>query len=320
MSAKQIQGFLEEAGVGKIKPSGENLIGTCPFHDDTHRSFSMNVETGQWLCFSESCGEQGGLVAFLVKGCGWSFDKAKELAGEWWQHAEGIGTEDGWDVDFPSWAERRRLPEERQQALDERLLGLYDFCPRYMTEERGFRREVLRRWEVGYDFETERVTFAVRDATGDLIGFSKRTTKKGEDPKYLHLGFKRSRVLYGEVFVPGTAEVWVTEGQVDCMALYQMGVTCPTSTLSAKVGRWQIRALSKYPRVVLAYDHDADGMVATLKVGDALMEMGHREVYVARTYPDGVKDPGDLLKKGDEAKRKFIGTLESYDLVRLDWP
>jgi putative DNA primase/helicase len=318
MSLEQIQAYMEAAGVGKIKPSGDNLIGTCPFHEDTHRSFSVNVHTGQFCCFAGSCGEQGGLFAFLVKGCGYTAKKAQGIAEEYADSFEGKGTEAGWQTEFPAWADRRRSAET-QEVIQEKLLGLYDFCPKYMRENRGFLKETLRRWEVGYDFETERVTFPVRDEDGHFIGLSKRTTKN-EDPKYLHLGFKRSRVLYGEFFVPQAARrVWVAEGQIDALALWQMGVNYPVSTMSAKVGKRQIERLRRYAKVVLAYDADLDGRVATKKIGDALIEAGHREVYVARSYPEGVKDPGDLLQSEPEEVRRFIAALEPYDHVRLDW-
>lgn len=318
VSIEQVQRFMEMAGAGKIKPSGDNLIGTCPFHNDTHRSFSMNVYTGQFCCFSESCGMQGGLLAFLIKGCGFSFEKAKDYADEWstW---EGKGTEAGWETEFPSWEQRRRGGES-QEPIPERLLGLYDFCPKYMTKKRGFFREVLQRWEIGYDFELDRVTFAVRDEHGNLIGFSKRATRSGVDPKYLHLGFKRSQVLYGEFFVPQTSrEVWVTEGQIDALALWQMGIPYPVSTMSAKVGQRQINRLARYSRVVLAFDDDEDGRSAARKVGDHLLENGHRHVYVARQF-GRFKDPGEILEKGTVRRiYRFTAAREPYDLVRLDW-
>ena len=31
--------------------------GHCPFHDDKHPSFSVNIETGAWWCFA--CAEGG---------------------------------------------------------------------------------------------------------------------------------------------------------------------------------------------------------------------------------------------------------------------
>jgi len=40
----------------KINSSGNQATGLCPFHEDNKRSFSVNLETGQWKCFA-GCGE-----------------------------------------------------------------------------------------------------------------------------------------------------------------------------------------------------------------------------------------------------------------------
>lgn len=47
------------------KPSGGNLVGRCPFHDDQKNSFSVNLKTGQWHCFSEDRG--GNFVSFWAE-------------------------------------------------------------------------------------------------------------------------------------------------------------------------------------------------------------------------------------------------------------
>lgn len=308
-------GFMELAGCRNIKWSGDNRISCCPFHPDTRRSFSMNGKTGQWTCFSESCGVKGGLKKFLIDGCGYTREAAEKVAGEWGDW-EGKGDENGW----PKWAEWDSRQEEviDQEKVEEKWLGLYDFCPRYMRE-RGFRKDTLRRWEIGYDSEADRVTFPVRDERGALLGFSKRTTDAGVEPKYLHLGFKRSRVLYGEFFAPPDATIWVSEGQVDALALWQMGVKYPTSTMSARVGPRQIERLSAYPSVVLAFDDDADGRSASRRVGDKLVEAGHRHVYIARSF-GGHKDPGEVLERGTAEEANLLKTqLEPYEVVRLGW-
>ena len=46
------------AAVAKYKITGDNLIGLCPFHDDRNNSFSVDLKTGKWHCFSE---DEGGI-------------------------------------------------------------------------------------------------------------------------------------------------------------------------------------------------------------------------------------------------------------------
>ena len=40
--------------IKKCKISGNRLIGLCPFHNDSNPSFSVDLTTGQWICFTEN--------------------------------------------------------------------------------------------------------------------------------------------------------------------------------------------------------------------------------------------------------------------------
>ncbi|MDE6260366.1 MAG: DUF927 domain-containing protein [Oscillospiraceae bacterium] len=44
--------------------SGDKLRGRCPFHDDQNNSFSVDLKTGQWTCFTE--GESGNFLKFYM--------------------------------------------------------------------------------------------------------------------------------------------------------------------------------------------------------------------------------------------------------------
>jgi DNA primase len=327
VSTEAVESWLTEAGCTNIKPSGENLISTCPFHENrTGRSFSMNVHTGQWICFTEYCAEQGGLLSFLIKACGWTYKKALRVAIRYGALQELEKDYDETEDYLPDYADRRKraTKELNGKIFPERYLALYDFCPEAMTK-RGFSKSILREWEVGFDFETNRITFPVRNAAGALVGFTKRSTIPGDEPKYLHLNFKKSRFLYGEHRTrPAAArvvDVWVAEGQPDAIALAGMdpGVNA-LSTMGSKVSKTQIELARKYPYVVLAFDHDSSGKKATQTMGDGLLEVGHRGVFVAtgwpeREPPDGEKwDPGLVLQYGTpEEKKRFISEKLPYD-------
>ena len=70
--------------------------GHCPFHDDKHPSFSVNIETGAWYCFA--CAEGGSVHQLAVKmglkpeGTFQPFKKrSKPKAIQPWQRARRIG-------------------------------------------------------------------------------------------------------------------------------------------------------------------------------------------------------------------------------------
>lgn len=51
--------------IKKPKLSGNNLIGLCPFHNDTNSSFSVDLATGKYDCFA--CGASGNYIGFVAR-------------------------------------------------------------------------------------------------------------------------------------------------------------------------------------------------------------------------------------------------------------
>jgi hypothetical protein len=54
-----IRGFVQ------LKEMGNIAVGNCPFHDDEHPSFSVNIEENYWHCFA-GCGG-GSIIDFWMK-------------------------------------------------------------------------------------------------------------------------------------------------------------------------------------------------------------------------------------------------------------
>ena len=49
----------------KLTQNGRRAVGLCPFHSEKKPSFSMNLETGLYLC--HSCGAKGNAYHFAKK-------------------------------------------------------------------------------------------------------------------------------------------------------------------------------------------------------------------------------------------------------------
>lgn len=49
----------------RLKRSGRNYMGLCPFHNDKTPSFSVSQDKQIYKCFS--CGEAGSVITFLMK-------------------------------------------------------------------------------------------------------------------------------------------------------------------------------------------------------------------------------------------------------------
>jgi DNA primase len=321
--SEQVMKWLGEAGGTRIRVSGDDAVSTCPFHRDQKPSFAISLVTGLYTCYSASCGARGNLAQFLMNGLGWAPRKAIETAGELVTGERATMSEN-----LVSWESRRSMKAGKatESALLEAVALSYMCVPYYMTG-RGFTEATLLKWEIGFDPKGLRVTIPVRDADGACVGISKRAVLKSQTPPYLHDGFSKGKYLYGAhhpTAVPskGMQEVWVSEGQLDAMALNQIAPHLKAvSTMGSLVTPEQIGLLGAYSRVIIAFDNhriDEAGRKATSLVGEALIRtMDPGSVYVADAYPEGVKDAGDLLFFGSTEHRKFLDQITPYEEWRL---
>lgn len=76
------QRSIAELYSGKLRRSGKNLFGLCPFHSERHGSFCININSNRWHCFG-ACGTGGDSINYIMKFHGLDFIEAvKFLTGE----------------------------------------------------------------------------------------------------------------------------------------------------------------------------------------------------------------------------------------------
>ncbi len=142
-----------------LKKRGQNMWGCCPFHNEKTPSFSVSPGKGIYKCFG--CGKAGNAVNFVMEVDKKSYPEAlRYLASKY-----NIAIE-----------ERQASPEELQaQNEKESLRILNKFASTYFQSnlwesdegksiglsyfrERGFRDDIIKKFELGYSFE-ERKSF-----------------------------------------------------------------------------------------------------------------------------------------------------------------
>ena len=64
----------------RLKRSGRNYMGLCPFHNDKSPSFSVSQDKQIYKCFS--CGEAGNVITFVMKQKNLNFVEALKLLAE----------------------------------------------------------------------------------------------------------------------------------------------------------------------------------------------------------------------------------------------
>ncbi len=208
----------------RLKRRGTNYIANCPFHNEKTPSFNVSPAKGIYKCFG--CGKAGDVVTFVQEHEKLTYPEAIRWLADYYK----IGLE-----------ESERSPEQQvQQQVSESLRILNEFAAAYFydtmfnTEEgqvvglgyfkqRGFRKEIIDRFRLGYnpergdqfykdaiakgynadmlekaglaknrngmyhDVYRGRVIFPIQSMTGRILGFGARILKTTEKaPKYIN--------------------------------------------------------------------------------------------------------------------------------------
>jgi len=241
-------------------PNGSGWVqGLCPFHHDTNPSFGFNVRTGKWHCFACGAGS-GDVFDYLQHATGKPF---KELLLE-------LGGRLGIPGPSERAAKRPKLQIDKKRILEwAENLQRNQKALQWLAENRGITAETARRYEIGLDPKTGRITIPVRDQTGScwnvrmysaagdtakMINYSDGTHSYGSPPR-----------LYGLdelVEAPPGSEIVLCEGEWDCLLLRQTGFLAVTGTHGAETFQREWLAYFKGRDVVVLYDCDEAGIQA----------------------------------------------------------
>lgn len=208
----------------RLKKRGASYIANCPFHHEKTPSFHVSPAKGIYKCFG--CGKGGNTVTFIQEHEKLTYPEAIRWLADYYK----IQLE-----------ETERTPEQQQQQLaEESLRILNEYAANYFHEtllhtdegqaiglsyfkERGFRKEIIERFRLGYNPEgydsflkaatakghsTEllekagliknrngifhdvyrgRVIFPIQSMTGRVLGFGARILKSNDRaPKYIN--------------------------------------------------------------------------------------------------------------------------------------
>lgn len=341
---------LKNAGGGQKK-------GLCPFHDEKSPSFHVTPSKGFFHCFG--CQTGGDVIAFIMKIEHLTFmetiERLAERIGYQLTYEQSSGTR-------APVGQRTRLVAANAAAAQfyqEQLELPIAAHGREFLQKRGFDRSAAQLFGVGFapdewdaltkhlvakgftqeeialaglskdgqrgpiDRFRNRLTWPIRDVSGDVVGFGARKLASDESdqgPKYLNTPetpiYKKSQVLYGldlaKKEIAKKRQAVIVEGYTDVMAAHLAGITTAVATCGTAFGDDHIRILRRLlmdddafrGEVIFTFDGDAAGQKAALRA------FGDDQKFVAQTFvavePNG-KDPCELRQEhGDAAVRDLI--------------
>jgi DNA primase len=341
---------IEEV-VGKfvaLKRSGGSYKGLSPFTQEKTPSFFVLPSKGIYKCFSS--GKAGDVFSFLMEHERMNFNEAVEYV------ANLTGEALKKDVMYSSHDQDARntvlsinsaankvftsmLTEEHSSVLIDRGFTkdcLEDFgigfCPQDLEKrmvvynpQRLIEASILKKGERGnYPFFFNRITFPIKDAMGNIIGFGARAMGDAK-PKYLNTAetvlYVKSKILYGifesKEHIRKANKAYLVEGYTDVMAMHQGGLKNVVSASGTSFTEQQAKEVKRYcDNVTVIFDGDAAGKEATLRGIKNLLKAG---LNVNACILEDGKDPCDYALSGHTAKmveieKDFIKYLVSLRL------
>lgn len=327
----------------KLKRSGNNYIGLCPFHHEKTPSFSVSSDKQIFKCFG--CGEGGNVIHFVMKNKNFPFMEAIRYLADRANIVLDLGNDSNREVEdrkeklfkvnveaarffFASLGKSKKSIEYfKGRGITEatiRKFGLgfaedsWNSLLNYLKRKGFSELDIIsaglaKKNEKGsvYDRFRNRVMFPVFDFRGRVIGFGGRVLDDSK-PKYLNspetLVFNKGVNLYGLNFAIKSdinRTLIVVEGYMDCISLHQYGVNNVVASLGTALTSNQAKLMKRYAdKVIIAYDADLAGQNATMRGLDILKKEGF-DVRVL-TVPSG-KDPDEFIRNnGKDAFYKLI--------------
>ena len=227
--------LVAEAGV-KLRKTGRNYTGFCPFHANKHTpAFVVWPETGTWRCFGE-CNEGGDIFKFVMKKDGIDFKEALQKLAD----RAGVKIE-SFQREAPQQREAyehlRNLLEDATLFYRNHLLNHKDVLT-YLHEKRELTDATIETFGLGYappgfdnalkhlaqrgyseqdlldagllsesdsgkrfDRFRHRIMIPIRDENGRMAGFGARIVDPNDVPKFLNSPetpiFTKGHLLYG---------------------------------------------------------------------------------------------------------------------------
>ena len=204
------------------KRAGVNIMCTCPFHgghNEKHPSCGVNNDRnskifGKFHCFT--CGKVG-TFPDLVAQC---FETSVEKAKNWLiENYYSIDNDLFSELDLPL----IDLKESKKVYISEKQLTNFESFHPYMLK-RKLSKEVIDKFEVKYDPKTECLVFPVRDLSGNITMFTRRSVKD----KTFIIDREKEKPLYllYDIIKSNVDTCMITEGQIDALTAWTYGFPC----------------------------------------------------------------------------------------------
>lgn len=288
-----------------VENKGDYIRCTCPFHKngvESHPSCSVYARTdndkipyGTYNCFT--CHESGTLPRFVSQ----CLNLGKTSAEDWL--VKYFGTENQADDMSDVLNALKPKAVKQQKFLDESILSKYEYYHPYMWK-RKLTKEIVDRFNVGYDNVRDAITFPVFDKYHRLVMITERCVNSKKF--YIDENVNKPVYLLYDIVQHDYPFVVVTESQINCLTAWSYGY--PAIALFGTGSEYQYEILKKcnIRKYVLCFDGDHAGRKGADRF---IRNIGSKNIYKDILMPAG-KDLNDLSK--DEFDKIFKETKNFF--------
>ena len=287
--------------LNQIKPGRDNIQVTCPNHSNgQERKPSCGIRTteaegkevGSVHCFT--CGYNVPLTTF-ISNCFGKYDSGNY--GKKWilKHFASIdGTSDrnlGLNLN------RGNFKQDTPNYVSEEELESYRYIHPYMYK-RGLTDEIIEKYDIGYDKNTDCITMPIRDKNGKTLFFCRRSVKS----KFFNYPSGVEKPIYGIYELPKDCnEIVVCESVFNALTCVKYGK--PAIALLGTGGSYQYEQIKKLPvrRIILGFDGDEAGDNAAIRFRKNVTNKLIHQYEIPRG-----KDINDLTKEEFDNLRILI--------------
>lgn len=298
---------LELNGVkrfAKFIDSGNNIQTNCPFHKEGQErkpSFGINKKTGECHCFG--CGWSGTLSE-MISNC-FGKDDFGVYGNKWLiRNFLSVAVESRPDIDV-DFCRRKKITSETKKYISEQELDSYRYTHPYMYK-RKLTDEIIDLFDIGYDKNTECITFPNRDINGNCLFVARRSVKTKffnypqdvEKPVY---GLYECNICAKTIKNWFPDEIIICESMIDALTCWVYGKY--SVALNGTGNENQFKTLRNMPnrKFILATDMDEAGLKARERIrqslGNKLVTEYVWDINVAKDINDMNKEYFDSLKE-----------------------
>ena len=299
---------LAQHGVDRFhifRNNGENIQTNCPFHKNGQErkpSFGVNGEIDKCHCFS--CGWSGTIEEMISELYGYQDEgkfgkrwlikrfntveiETRPNIMEGFNGRNNITIRNNNDIHrFKQHIQGNKSTEQYSEEITEEELDKYRYIHPYMYERKMDDR-VIEIFDVGYDKETECITFPIRDKNGNCLFIARRSV----NTKFFSYPQGVEKPLYGlyELYQLDEfpKEIYICESMIDAITIW---THCDkyAVALNGLGNDLQFSQLNNMPNrtFILATDNDSAGIKARIRLKKYITNKIIKEIILPSNRKD----------------------------------